>query len=173
MTKDKSLPLRETATNLVFGEGPADAKVYFLGEAPGRKEDETGRPFVGQAGRLLEKLLTSISLTREDVYITSVLRYRPPENRDPKPEEIEAFAPYVDEEIKIIVPKVVVTLGRFSLNKFLPDIKISQAHGQVFDIDWNGIKIKVIPMYHPAAGLRRGAILEVLKKDFLVIKKYL
>ncbi len=173
MANDKTLPLRETATNLVFGEGPADALVYFLGEAPGRFEDLSGRPFVGRAGKLLEELLESIGLTRDQVYITSVLRYRPPQNRDPKPEEIAAFAPFVDEEIKIISPKVIVTLGRFSLNKFLPDKKIGEVHGQVFDINFQGLKLKVIPMYHPAAGLRRKEILEILKKDFLVIKTYL
>lgn len=173
MLADKSLPLKDTAANLVFGEGNPDAKIYFLGEAPGRMEDLSGKPFIGPAGKLLSKLLESISLKREDVYITSVLRYRPPQNRDPMPSEIEAFRPYVDREISIIGPKIIVTLGRFSLNKFLPDVKISAVHGKPQKINWQGKGIIIIPMYHPAAGLRSGAILETLKKDFQVIKDVL
>ncbi len=173
MQEDKTLPLRNTATQLVFGEGNPDTKVYFLGEAPGYYEDRDGRPFIGQAGKLLDKLLESINLKREDVYISNVVRFRPPENRDPLPEELAAFAKYVDEEIEIISPKVIVTLGRFSMNKFLPDVKISQVHGKVEFVKFNGKDLIVIPMYHPAAALRAGAIMEQLKKDFLTIEKVL
>lgn len=173
MAADTSLPLRESAANLVFGEGNPDAKIYFLGEAPGRFEDKSGRPFVGQAGKLLDKLLQSIGLKRESVYISNIVRFRPPENRDPKPEELAAFAPYVDEEIKIIDPKVIVTLGRFSLNKFLPEVKISAVHGQPQKIIRQGKKVTVVPMYHPAAALRNGQIRKQLEKDFLGLKSYL
>jgi uracil-DNA glycosylase len=166
MASDKNLPLRETATNLVFGEGSTDPKVYFLGEAPGRKEDETGKPFIGQAGKFLDTLLKGIGLNRADVYITSILRYRPPNNRDPKPSEIEAFKPYIDEEIRIIQPKIIATLGRHSLNKFLPGAKISQIHGQMQEIEWDGRKIIIFPLYHPAAALRIQSLRAVLASDF-------
>lgn len=170
MQEDNTLPLRSGATQLVFGEGNPDTKVYFLGEAPGYFEDKHGRPFVGLAGQLLNKLIESIGLRREDVYISNVVRFRPPANRDPEPEELAAFAPYVDEEINIIDPKVIVTLGRFSMNKFLPEARISSVHGIKSKVDYSGKKIIVMPMYHPAAALRNGAIMELLKKDFLLIK---
>lgn len=168
--KDNSLPLKETANSLVFGEGSINPKIYFLGEAPGRNEDLQGRPFIGQAGKLLDKLFASIGLSREDVFITSVLWYRPPGNRDPLPEEIAAFKKYLDEQIKIIDPQIIVTLGRFSLNKFLPDVKIGEVHGKPQEINLNGKRVTVVPMYHPAAGLRNGKLLETLKKDFLILK---
>jgi DNA polymerase len=166
MQEDKNLPLRDLATQLVFGEGNPDTLIYFLGEAPGFYEDRDGRPFVGQAGKLLDKMLQSIDLKREDVYISNVVRFRPPENRDPSDEELSAFAPYVDEEIKIINPKVIVTLGRFSMNKFLPGSKISQIHGYIIPIKWQGKDLIIVPMYHPAAALRAGAIMDQLAKDF-------
>jgi uracil-DNA glycosylase len=166
MANDQSLPLRSTATNLVFGEGSLNPKVYFLGEAPGRHEDLSGRPFVGQAGKLLDKLLTSIGLTREDVYITSVVRFRPPNNRQPTTKEIETFAPFVDEEIKIIKPKIIATLGRFAMEKFLVDKKISQVHGQLFNIKYQGLDIILIPLYHPAAGLRSTKVKNMNEEDF-------
>ncbi len=171
MQEDMSLPLRVGATQLVFGEGNPDSKIYFIGEAPGYHEDKHGRPFIGLAGKLLNQLIESIGLKREDVYISNVVRFRPPENRDPTPEELEAFRPYVDKEITIVDPKIIVTLGRFSMGKFLPDVKISQVHGSVRTIDWNGKKITVLPMYHPAAALRAGAVMTSLREDFQVIKK--
>lgn len=171
MEEDKSLPLRESATKLVFGEGDPDAKIYFLGEAPGRFEDLQGRPFVGNSGKLLDKALESIGLKRGDVYISSVVRFRPPENRDPKSEEIAAFAPYVDEEIKIIDPKIIVTLGRFSLQKFLPDAKISKVHGQTFKVKWYGKERIILPMFHPAAALRRLDIMVEFERDFHILKQ--
>lgn len=166
LEENKTLPLRKNATQLVFGEGNPDTEIYFLGEAPGYWEDQKGRPFVGQAGILLDELIKSIGLQRKDVYISNIVRFRPPENRDPLPEEIEAFAPYVDEEIEIINPKVIVTLGRFSMNKFLKDTKISQVHGKPRKINWNGKEVTVMPMYHPAAALRAGAVMNMLKEDF-------
>ncbi|MDD2823508.1 MAG: uracil-DNA glycosylase [Candidatus Daviesbacteria bacterium] len=166
---DSNLPLKETAHNLVFGEGNPEAKIYFLGEAPGRIEDLTGRPFVGPAGKLLDKLLESINLKREDVFITSVLYFRPPDNRNPTPSEIAAFAPYTDQQIEIINPKIIVTLGKFSLNKFLPKAKISEVHGQILKINWQGKERILIPQYHPAAGLRSSEVLEKLKSDLKAI----
>ncbi|MDO8498989.1 MAG: uracil-DNA glycosylase [bacterium] len=173
MEEDKSLPLREGAIQLVFGEGNSDAPIYFLGEAPGYWEDQKGRPFVGQAGKLLDELIQSIGFIREDVYISNVVRFRPPENRDPEPQEIAAFAPYVDKEITIINPKVIVTLGRFSMGKFLPGVKISQVHGKIKTAYWKGKEVTVIPMYHPAAALRASAIMTQLKEDFKVIPQIL
>jgi DNA polymerase len=173
MEADKLLPLRTGATQLVFGEGNPEAQVYFLGEAPGYYEDREGRPFVGQAGKLLDQLIESIGFSRSEVYISNVVRFRPPANRDPEPDEIAAFAPYVDEEIKIINPRIIVTLGRFSMAKFLPDVRISSVHGKVYKVDWNGGKQVVVPMYHPAAALRSTAILTAIKGDFAIIKKAL
>lgn len=173
MAADDSLPLKATATTLVFGEGSINPKVYFLGEAPGRYEDLSGRPFVGLAGKLLEKLLESISLIRTEVYITSVLRYRPPQNRDPKPEEIAAFKPYLDQEIAILQPKIIATLGRFSLNKFLPDVKISQVHGLAHQVTYNGANLIIFPLYHPAAALRRREFKNTLEADFKKLSEIL
>jgi len=173
MQKDVSLPLREGATRLVFGEGNPDTKLYFLGEAPGYFEDKQGRPFVGLAGKLLDQLIELIGFTRSDVYISNVVRFRPPGNRDPEPDEIAAFAPYVDEEIRIINPKIIVTLGRFSMGKFLPEVKISQVHGIKFLVDFQGRETTIVPMYHPAAALRATAILTSIKEDFQKITDYL
>lgn len=173
MEEDKNLPLREEATQLVFGEGNPDSEIYFLGEAPGFHEDRLGRPFVGQAGKLLDQLIESIGLRREDVYISNVVRFRPPQNRDPFPEEIEAFRPYVDMEIETINPKLVVTLGRFSMGKFLPGAKISQVHGKPKVVQWQGRTITVIPMYHPAAALRSLDIMRQIREDFRVIPEAL
>jgi uracil-DNA glycosylase len=167
--KDEALPFRETANNLVFGEANPDAEILFLGEAPGRFEDLSGRPFVGQAGKILDRLLSATGLERKDVFITSVLQYRPPKNRDPKPSEIKAFAPYIDQLINIISPNIIVTLGRHSLNKFLPEARISEVHGKPHKINWGGKNITVIPMYHPASALYRRDLLKVLEKDFRVI----
>lgn len=169
--EDKTLPLRKGATQLVFGEGNPSTDIYFLGEAPGYWEDQKGRPFVGAAGKLLDETLSEIGIRREEVYISNVVRFRPPGNRDPYPEELAAFAPYVDEEIEIINPKIIVTLGRFSMGKFLPDVTISRVHGKVFKIDWQGKERIIFPMFHPAAALRREDIMEEFKKDFKTLKK--
>jgi uracil-DNA glycosylase family 4 len=173
LKQDSSLPLRDTATHLVFGEGNPDADLYFLGEAPGRREDETGRPFVGLAGKLLEKLLNGIGLERKDVYISNIVRFRPPKNRPPKPSEIDAFAPSVIEEISTVNPKLVIPLGRFAMEKFLPDTKISEAHGQPQEVVWHGKKMHILPMYHPAAAFRRLKVKEELEKDFKNLPNFL
>lgn len=173
MEADRSLPLREGATQLVFGEGNPKAEIYFIGEGPGYWEDQKGRPFVGQAGQLLDKLIESIDFKREDVYISNVVRFRPPQNRDPLPQEIAAFQPYVDREIEIVNPKVIVTLGRFSLGKFLPGELISRVHGKPRAVSWRGKDVTIIPMYHPAAALRSQEVAERIKEDFKVIPSVL
>lgn len=173
MEEDKNLPLREGATRLVFGEGNPDAEIYFLGEGPGFHEDRLGRPFVGQAGKLLGRLIESIGFKREDVYISNVVRFRPPENRDPSLEEIEAFRPYVDREIEIVNPKLIVTLGRFSMGKFLLGAKISQVHGKSKVVQWQGRTVVVVPMYHPAAALRSLDIMRQIREDFKIIPEML
>ena len=159
--------MAQTAKHLVFGEGSPDAEVIFIGEAPGRKEDETGLPFIGAAGKLLSELLAYIGLNRKDVYITSIVKYRPPNNRDPKPEEKEAFWPYLQAQIEAIGPKIIVTLGRHGTNCFLPEVKISQVHGQVQT--WQGRTI--LPLYHPAAALYNAGMRQTIFDDFEVIKK--
>jgi len=169
----KKCPLYKKATNPVPGEGNHQAKVMFIGEAPGYWEDQWGRPFVGQAGKLLDDLLQLIKLPRESVFITNVVKHRPPRNRDPLPEEIEACKEFLDAQIKIIDPKIIVTLGRFSLNKFLPGEFISKIHGQARFVEFAERKRIVIPMYHPAAALRNERIMEELKFDFQKIPKFL
>jgi uracil-DNA glycosylase family 4 len=163
-----ALPLRES--NLVFGEGNIDCKVMFVGEAPGMNEDRLKRPFVGRGGQLLDEMIKSLGWKREDTYITNIVKRRPPENRDPLPEEIEAYKPYLTKQIEIIDPKIIVTLGRFSMNYFLPFAKITRDHGRVFNIDGR----IVFPIYHPAAALRSPIqMMGVLKEDFSKIPKVL
>jgi len=173
MLKDETLPLKNGATNLVFGEGNPDAQMFFLGEGPGYWEDIKARPFVGNAGALLNQLLYSIKVPREEVFITNVVCYRPPSNRDPEPGEIEAFQKYIDEMIKIIEPKLIVTLGRFSMGKFLPEARISSVHGKTFRVNWKGSDTVVVPMYHPAAALRSGEVMAQIKADFLKLPEVL
>lgn len=171
MKEDETLPLRSGATQLVFGEGNPDSKLYFLGEAPGYYEDKEGRPFVGQAGKLLNKTLEEIGLSREDIYISNIVRFRPPANRDPEPAEIVAFQPYVDEEIAIVGAPIIVTLGRFSMGKFLSNVKISVVHGQPRRIEWNGKSLVVMPMFHPAAALRSDTVMKEFREDFKKLPK--
>ena len=165
--------LYKGANNPVPGDGSSDAEVMFIGEGPGYHEDQQGLPFVGAAGKLLDKLLQSIKLERKEVFIGNVIKHRPPGNRDPLPEEIKACRSFLDEQIQIIEPKIIVTLGRFSMNKFLPGEKISQIHGQARYVDFFGKRYIVIPMYHPAAALRSGRIMEEIKKDFQKIEHFL
>lgn len=160
------LPLAKTAKDTVPGEGNPDADIMFIGEAAGYHESVQRRPFVGLAGQLLNKTLIENGLNREDVYISNVVKTRPPSNRDPLPEEIDAYRPYLDEEIDIIEPKIIATLGRFSMGKFLPLVKISQVHGQPRWIDWKNKKILIMPLYHPAAALRSTQLLNTFKADF-------
>ena len=169
MLKDKKLPL---STNLVFGEGSAQAEIFFIGEAPGLNEDILKRPFVGRSGKLLTAMIEEIGLTRDDVYITNVVKRRPPENRDPLPKEIEIYKPYLQKQIEIIKPKIIVTLGRFSMNFFIPTAKITKDQGKVFRIG----DYLIVPMFHPAAGLRATGVLNEFKKSFKrlpkIIEKY-
>ena len=165
--------LYQKATQAVPGEGNSQSTVMFIGEGPGFWEDKQGRPFVGQAGKLLDELLQSIKLPRKDVFIGNVIKHRPPENRDPLPQEIEACAPFLDKQIEIIDPRIIVTLGRFSLNKFLPNEFISRIHGQARFVDFAGKKRIIIPMYHPAAALRSSIMMEEIKKDFQKIVQFL
>jgi DNA polymerase len=161
--------LCKTATNGVPGEGNPHSELIFIGEAPGANEDQQGRPFVGRAGMLLEFMLNQIGYKREDVWIGNIVKHRPPDNRDPLPDEIEACKPYLVNQIDIISPKLIVTLGRFSMNYFLPDVKISQEHGKSHNL----IKYHLYPVYHPAAGLRNPSMKNDLIKDFLKIPEIL
>ncbi len=167
MLKDDSLPLKKGSTNLVFGVGDPNTKILFIGEGPGYHEDQKAEPFVGNAGLFLNQLLQSINLARRSVYITNVVHHRPPENRDPLSEEISAYGKYLDGIIDIIDPKIIITLGRFSMGKFLPAARISSVHGKVQRLQWKGKEIVVVPMYHPAAALRNGEVMRQEKEDFL------
>ena len=163
---DKICPdLAEQATQLVFGEGNPDAELVFIGEAPGKKEDQTGKPFVGAAGRFLNDMLASIGLKRDDVYITNIVKYRPPNNRDPLPEEKSAFMPFLESQLEVIKPKLTITLGRHSLNCFLPDLKISEVHGQIQKLNGRDL----LPLFHPAAALYNGGLRQTLLDDFASI----
>lgn len=165
----KLCPLYQTGTRGVPGEGNPDAEILFVGEGPGQKEDELGRPFVGPAGKLLEELLQHIGLTRNDVYIANVIKHRPPGNRDPLPDELEACWPYLKRQIEIIQPKVIVTLGRHSLERFLPGKVISQVHGKPFRVGGT----VYFAMYHPAAALYQGSLRATLFEDIAKLPKVL
>lgn len=158
--------LAANATNLVMGDGNVDADIVFVGEAPGRKEDEQALPFVGASGKLLDKMLLGVGMSRDDVYITNILKYRPPDNRDPLPEEKDAFWPYLLEQLQIIQPKIVITLGRHSMEYFLPGMKISQIHGQLMHVRIDDKNIVLVPLYHPAAALYNGSMRQTLVDDF-------
>lgn len=174
MEADTSLPLANGATRLVFGDGNPDADIVCIGEGPGYWEDQKGLPFVGNAGKLLDQLLALAGLTRQrDVYITNVVHHRPPENRDPSLEEIAAYGNYLDELISIISPRVIITLGRFSMGKFIPGATISRIHGKSHTVNINNKTIVVVPMYHPAAALRSGAVMKSERQDFVDLAKIL
>ena len=153
----------------VIGEGNHEARIMFVGEAPGENEAKTGRPFCGRAGKVLENLLASVGIDRQDVYVTNILKDRPPGNRDPLPDEIAAYAPFLDRQIKIIQPKIVATLGRFSMTYIMTHYgldfeldTISKIHGQVFEAEG----FKFIPLYHPAAAIYNQQLIGTLKEDF-------
>lgn len=165
--------LYKTATHHVPGFGNPNAQIVFIGEAPGAQEDMQGLPFVGNSGKLLDKLLNTISVPRQDVFICNILKHRPPENRDPLPEELKVCTPYLKAQLKIIKPKVIITLGRFAMNYFFREESISRIRGQVRNIIWQELPLTIIPVYHPSAGLRNGAMLKSLQDDFLSIGKYL
>ncbi|MBP9852767.1 MAG: uracil-DNA glycosylase [Patescibacteria group bacterium] len=165
--------LAAQATQLVFGVGNPDADIVFIGEAPGKKEDELGQPFVGASGKFLDEMLASIGLRRGDIYITNIVKYRPPNNRDPLPEEKKEFLPYLQAQLEIIQPKLVVTLGRHSGSCFLPDLHISSDHGQpkraklaLKQAKDDMLEVVILPLYHPAAALYNGGLRETLLEDF-------
>ncbi|HKX73616.1 MAG TPA: uracil-DNA glycosylase [Candidatus Saccharimonadales bacterium] len=158
--------LAKTAMNLVPGEGDPDADIVLIGEAPGKNEDLTGRPFVGAAGKFLTELLAIAGLTREEVFITSIVKYRPPHNRDPRPIEKEESWPFLLRQLTVIQPKLVVTLGRHSMGYFVPGVTIGQAHGTLVKGDqWD-----ILPVYHPAAALYSGATRALVIEDFMKLK---
>ncbi len=160
-----SCDLSKSRTRVVPGEGAPNAKLMFIGEAPGFHEDQQGRPFVGQAGKLLDELIASIGMKRGDVYIANVIKCRPPGNRDPLPSEVEACRHWLDGQIEHINPKVIVTLGRYSMARFLPGESIGKAHGKPKKA---GGRI-VFPVHHPAAALYQQSLLKTLKEDFLKV----
>lgn len=171
LEKDICSDLRGTARNLIMGEGNLDAKMIFIGEAPGKKEDEQGRPFVGASGKFLNEMLEQSGMKREDVYITNIVKYRPPNNRDPKTEEKREFWPYLLSQIEIINPKYIITLGRHSGMAFIPNLVISKDHGKLRKVIDGDYEFTVIPLYHPAAALYNGGLRETLIKDFIQVSR--
>jgi len=155
-------PLSRTRTNAVPGEGPLDSEILFIGEAPGMNEDKQGRPFVGAAGKFLDECLAAAGVSRETTYICNVLKCRPPSNRDPQPEEIAACRDYLDEQIELVSPRMIVTLGRYSMARFFPEHKISSVHGRWKEIDGRFY----VPMYHPAAALHQQSLRATILEDF-------
>lgn len=173
LTKNICPDLAKQANQLVFGSGNPDADIVFIGEAPGKNEDLSGEPFVGAAGKFLDEMLASINLKRSDIYITNIVKYRPPNNRDPLPEEKEAFLPFLYAQLAAINPRIIVTLGRHSTNCFLPGLQISQIHGQPKRIKATvrGTELSwvIVPLYHPAAALYNGSMRQVLLDDFATV----
>ena len=161
--------LAVSATQLVFGDGSPDAVIVFIGEAPGKNEDLQGIPFVGAAGKFLNEMLASINLKRADVYITNIVKYRPPENRDPFPDEKAAFLPFLRAQLEVINPKLVATLGRHSMDALLPGLQISQVHGQPKRYQGQ----VYLPLFHPAAALYNGCLRQTLVDDFAKIPRIL
>jgi DNA polymerase len=178
INREIDIDLAKDCLNPVPGEGNANAELMFIGEAPGAQEDKQGRPFVGASGKFLAEMLESIGLKREDVFITNIVKYRPPQNRDPNPEEIKACMPILFEQIEVIRPKLLIFLGRHSMNVFFPKLKISEAHGEmvktnVQNPDGSEFEQNCLPLYHPAAALYNGSMRKVLLEDFAKIPKLL
>ena len=174
------LPLKELSKNLVFGKGNPEARIVFVGEAAGRNEDEQGIPFVGAAGKNLDNLLEKVGLSLEDIYVTNILKYRPPENRNPSISEIKIHTPYLLKQISVIKPKVVCSLGNYATKFFLAggDVDrmkempgITSVHGKVKMIEINGMKIKLIPLFHPAAIIYKRSLIDDWEKDMEIVKK--
>lgn len=166
--------LRTEAIQAVPGDGNAEAEIIFIGEAPGKQEDIAGKPFVGASGKFLNEMLATIKLKREDIYITNIIKYRPPLNRDPYPEEILACMPWLHAQIRIIQPKIIVTLGRHALEHFIPGQKIGEAHGQIFTKTFPDIGTQIFfALYHPAAALYNGGLRATLLQDFQKIPQVL
>jgi uracil-DNA glycosylase len=161
--------LAAQAIQLVMGDGNLDADIVFIGEAPGKKEDEQGIPFIGAAGKFLNVMLEAAGMERSDVYITNIVKYRPPNNRDPRPDEKKAFWPYLLQQLDIINPKVVITLGRHSMEYFLPNAKIGDVHGQPHQVQVGDISVVLLPLYHPAAALYNGSLRQTLIDDFVAV----
>ena len=179
-TLEADLPLKESATNLVFGKGNPNAEIMFVGEAAGKNEDLQGLPFVGAAGKNLDNLLKEVGLTLEDVYITNILKYRPPENRDPLPEEIKAHTPWLLKQISVIKPKIICSLGNYATKFFLSGCKvemmdkqdgITKLHGKVRMIKLDEMEIKLIPLFHPAAIIYNQNLKVEWEKDMEIVKK--
>lgn len=166
-----TLPLATTANDIVPGEGSPTAEIMFIGEAPGFNETVEHRPFVGKSGQLFRKTLRESGLTEAEVYISNIVKARPPDNRDPLPAEIEAYKPFLNQEIEIIQPVLIATLGRFSMGKFLPNVKVSQVHGRLHKIVWNQQSLYVIPMFHPAAALRATQVKNAFIEDIMKLPK--
>ena len=154
--------LSKGRTNAVPGEGPENAEIMMIGEAPGFYEDREGRPFVGPSGKFLDELLAGINLKRDQIYICNVIKCRPPQNRDPQPEEMTACKPYLDQQIALIQPKVIITISRFAMARWFVDKKIGEIHGKPKKIG----NLVVLPMYHPAAALHQPSLKKVLQEDF-------
>jgi len=166
--------LRKTATQAVFGDGNAESDMVFIGEAPGKKEDEGGKPFIGAAGKFLAEMLEGIGKKREEIYITNIVKYRPPDNRDPEQTEKDACNEWLINELKIISPKLIVFLGRHSMTRFFPEELISDLHGKLLIKTTPELgKQAFLPLYHPAAALYNGGMREILIKDFKKIPKAL
>ncbi|MFC1685818.1 uracil-DNA glycosylase [Nanoarchaeota archaeon] len=176
----KNTQICKDATNIVVGKGNLGAKILFVGEAPGRNEDLQGLPFVGAAGKNLDKLLAKVGLSLDDIYVTNILKCRPPENRDPNPEEIKAHTPWLIKQIKEMKPEVVCSLGNYATKFFFAGLNpegmkkqpgITQLHGQVKIIEFDGLKIKLIPLFHPAAIIYNRKLIEFWDKDMEIVKK--
>lgn len=169
---------RENGTKPVLGEGSHNADIMFVGEAPGKNEALQGRPFCGSAGNLLDELLNSVGIDRKEVYITNILKDRPPENRDPRPEEIAIYGPFLDRQIEIIEPKVVATLGRFAMSYIFrhygldSQIGITQAHGQIHNLQSLTDNLSIVPLYHPAAAIYKQQLKDTLFEDFKKLEKF-
>ncbi len=174
----KKCDLYKTRTNPVIGEGNFNAEIIFVGEAPGFNEDRQGKPFVGQSGKILDKLLESINMKREEIYIANILKCRPPENRNPTKEEILFCSFYLNKQIKLIKPKIICCLGNFATDFILKKFNlkneiqgISKIHGKIFSVSTLYGKIKIIPLYHPAVATYNMNMFETLKKDFKILKE--
>lgn len=174
MQSSSLMSMYPNITNLVPGEGDPNADILFIGEAPGKDEDVQGRPFVGRAGKLLNELLEKAGLKREEVFITNIVKIRPPDNRDPRPEEKDAWYPYLERQIKVIKPLVIATLGRHSMGRFLPNVSISKEHGKPKRINgiWSNHQV-FMPLYHPAVGLYNPNERETMIKDIKKLKALL
>mgnify|MGYP001620068594 CR=1 FL=1 len=180
--REAELSLKEGAKNLVFGKGSGESEIMFVGEAPGKNEDEQGEPFVGKAGKNLDELLKRVGLSLEDVYIANILKYRPPENRNPLPEEIREHGPWLAKQIKVIKPKVVCSLGNFATKFFLSNGDVSEMdkqegitklHGKVREMEFMGEKIRLIPLFHPAAIIYNQNLKTEWENDIWIVKKEL